>query len=261
MLAALVMNARVVGSLGKRSIKQTFRRPQFLAPILLFPTLFLAANTGGAGRAVDLPGFPDVGFLDFELAGAMLQATMLAGVSGGIALALDVEMGFIDRLVAAPIARASMVLGRLAGTAALGLMAAVWFLGVGLIFGARVEAGLPGVLLVLVMAPLSALAFGGLGAALALWSGRASVVQGIFPLVFVILFMSSAFFPRGFLLEPAATLADVNPLSYIAEGLRDPVISEISLGAVLRGLAGIAAVGGVSAVLTGLALRGRLRAA
>ena len=54
------------------------------------------------------------------LAGAMMQSLMLAGNSGGIALAVDIEMGFTDRLFAAPISRFAIVLGRLAGTAALG---------------------------------------------------------------------------------------------------------------------------------------------
>jgi ABC-2 type transport system permease protein len=183
---------------------------------------------------------------------------MLAGVSGGIALALDVEIGFIDRLVAAPIPRWAIVVGRLAGTAALGLLAAVWFLVVGAIFGARVQAGAPGVLVVLLLAPLAAVGFGGLGAAVALWSGRASVVQGIFPLVFVILFMSSAFFPRDLLLEPASTIAGWNPLSYIAEALRDPVISDLSPGPLLRGLAGLGVLGGAGAAVCAWALRSRL---
>ena len=70
MRARLAWQARVVAALSSRSIKQAFRRPQFLAPIIVFPTLFLAVNTGGAGRAVDLPAFPQVhGFLDFQLAG------------------------------------------------------------------------------------------------------------------------------------------------------------------------------------------------
>ena len=46
-------------------MKQTFRRPQLMAPIIIFPSLFLAVNVGGAGRATDIPAFPDVGgFLD-----------------------------------------------------------------------------------------------------------------------------------------------------------------------------------------------------
>ena len=109
----------MVAALGARSVKQTFRRPQLVAPIVIFPTLLLAVQTGGAGRAVDLPGFPEVdSFLDFMLAGAMIQSCLLAGNSGGIALAVDIEMGFTDRLLAAPISRFSIVLGRLAGTAA-----------------------------------------------------------------------------------------------------------------------------------------------
>ena len=116
---ALAVNARVVAALGARSVKQTFRRPQLVAPIVIFPTLLLAVQTGGAGRAVDLPGFPEVdNFLSFMLAGAMLQSCLLAGNTGGIALAVDLEIGFTDRLLAAPISRFSIVLGRLVGTAA-----------------------------------------------------------------------------------------------------------------------------------------------
>ncbi len=253
---------RVLAGLGARSVRGAFRRPQFLAPILIFPSLFLALNTGGAGRAVDIPGFPEVnGFLDFELAGAMLQSTMLAGITGGIALAIDIEMGFVDRLLAAPIARWTMVVGRLAATGALGLMAAVWFIAVGLVFGATIEGGPLGVLLLLLLVPLAALAFGGLGAALALGTGKTSVVQSIFPIVFVILFLSSAFFPQDLLLEPASTIATWNPLSLIANGLRELIVSDVSAGAVGEALAGIAIVGTAAFALSAAGLRRRLRAA
>ena len=73
----------------------------------------------------------------------------------------------------------------------------------------------------------SALAFGSIGAAIALRTNSASVVQGLFPLVFVILFLSSAFFPANLMLEPAASVADYNPLSFIVEGLRAPIIASL----------------------------------
>jgi ABC-2 type transport system permease protein len=250
-----------VAALGRRSVMQAFRRPQFLAPIIVFPTLFLAVNTGGAGRAVDLPQFPQVhGFLDFQLAGAMLQSTMLAGVSGAIALAMDIEIGFVDRLVAAPIARSSFVLGRLVATGVLGLLAGTWFIALGLVFGAHIAGGIPGALVVIAMVGLNALAWGTVGAALALKSGRASVAQGVFPLVFVILFLSSAFFPRGLLLQPAQTIADWNPMSLIAEGLREPIISGLSFGSTMKGLGGIAIVAAIGSALSAWGLRARLRA-
>ena len=157
-MSELAVNARVVRALGMRSIRQTFRRPQLMAPIVVFPPLLLAIQTGGAGGAVNLPGFPPVqSFLQFMLAGAMMQSLMLAGNSGGIALAVDIEMGFTDRLFSAPISRFTIVLGRLAGTAALGLFASLWFLLLGLVFGARIESGVAGALIAIALITLSAM--------------------------------------------------------------------------------------------------------
>lgn len=259
-MSRLADNARVVAALGRRSIRQTFRRPQLMAPILIFPTLLLAVQTGGAGRAVDLPQFPEVnGFLDFMLAGAMIQSCLLAGNSGGIALAVDIEMGFTDRLLAAPISRFSMVLGRLVGTMVLGAFTAVWFLTIGFIFGATIEEGVIGVFLMIGFVTLSALAFGGIGAAVALRAGSASVVQGLFPLVFVILFLSSAFFPQALMVEPAQTIAEYNPLSFLVEGLRAPFIQGFSGEEMAECLAAIFGIGAIGLGASALALRHRLR--
>jgi ABC-2 type transport system permease protein len=261
-LTGLATNLRVVGALGLRSMRQTFRRPQLMAPILIFPTLLLAIQVGGAGSAVNLPQFPPSGggFLDFMIAGAMIQATLLAGNSGGIALAQDIEMGFTDRLLAAPISRFVIVLGRLAGTAALGALTAVWFLAIGLIFGAQIEGGVAGALLIVLLVTCSAIAFGGIGAAIALRSGSASVVQGLFPLVFVILFLSTAFFPQNLLLEPAASVAEWNPLSFIVESVRDLVISSFyDARTLFEGVAALALMGLFGLGLSAAAMRGRLQ--
>ena len=250
----------MVRALGARSIRQTFRRPQLLAPIVIFPTLLLAVQTGGAGASIELPGFPPVqSFLQFMLAGAMMQSMMLAGNSGGIAFAVDIEMGFTDRLFAAPIPRFAIVLGRLAGTAALGLFASIWFLAIGLIFGAHIEGGIPGALLAMALVTASALAVGGIGAAIALRTGSASVVQGLFPLVLVVLFLSSAFFPQELMIEPAKTIAEYNPLSFIVEGVREPIIAGIDAAVTLEAVAAIAGIVVLGLVLSSRALKHRLR--
>jgi ABC-2 type transport system permease protein len=259
-LEAIRVNARVVRALGMRSIRQTFRRPQLMAPIVVFPTLLLAIQTGGAGGAVNLPGFPPVqSFLQFMLAGAMMQSLMLAGNSGGIALAVDIEMGFTDRLFSAPIPRYTIVLGRLAGTAALGLLASLWFLAIGLIFGAEIHSGVAGALIAIALVTATAMAVGGIGAAIALRTGSASVVQGLFPLVLVVLFLSSAFFPNELMIQPAQGIAEYNPLSFIVEGVRGPIIGGIDggeLGEAVLAILGIVVLG---LVLSARALRHRLR--
>jgi ABC-type multidrug transport system permease subunit len=256
----LTTNLRVVRGLGMRSIRQTFRRPQLMAPILVFPTLLLAIQTGGAGGAVNLPGFPPVqSFLQFMLAGAMMQSLMLAGNSGGIALAVDIEMGFTDRLFAAPIPRYTIVLGRLAGTAALGLFSALWFLAIGLVFGAEIHSGVPGALIAIVLVTATAMAVGGIGAAIALRTASASVVQGLFPLVLVLLFLSSAFFPNDLMIQPARAIAEYNPLSFIVEGIRDPIISDISIPHLLDAVLAIGGIVALGLLLSARALRHRLR--
>jgi len=259
-VSRLATNLRVVRALGMRSVRQTFRRPQLMAPIVVFPTLLLAIQTGGAGGAVDLPGFPPVqSFLQFMLAGAMMQSLMLAGNSGGIALAVDIEMGFTDRLFTAPVPRFAIVLGRLAGTAALGLFAALWFLAIGLVFGAEIEGGAPAALLAIVFTTTAAMAIGGIGSSIALRTGSASIVQGLFPLVFVVLFLSTAFFPEGLMVEPAQTIAHYNPLSLVVEGIREPIISGIDASDVLGATLAIVGISAFSLGLSVRALRHRLR--
>ena len=260
MIQTLVANARVVAALGRRSIMQTLRRPQLLAPLIVFPTALLAIQTAGAGRAVDLPGFPEVpNFLSFMLAGSIVQSVMFTGNSGAIAFAIDMEMRFTDRLYAAPIARSSVVLGRLAATATLGAIIAVYFIVLGLIFGASIHEGVPAVIWIVALTSASALAFGTIGAAIALRSNSASVVQGIFPLVFVILFLSDAFFPANLMLEPASWIAQYNPFSFIVNGIRDPIISGWSATTELKAIASVIGIGALGFALCALAMRSRLR--
>jgi ABC-2 type transport system permease protein len=80
----------------------------------------------------------------------------------------------------------------------------------------------------------------------------------MFPLVFVIIFLSSAFFPRAMLTGPAQTIATYNPISYLAEGIRGPIIDGLSGEVELKAFA----VGlGMALFTTGiavLALRVRL---
>jgi ABC-2 type transport system permease protein len=243
-----------------RSIRQTFRRPQLMAPIVVFPTLLLAIQTGGAGSAIHLPGFPHVqSFLQFMLAGAMMQSLMLAGNSGGIALAVDIEIGFTDRLFAAPVPRYTIVLGRLAGTAALGLLSALWFFAIGLAFGAHIEGGVTGAIVATLLVTACATAVGGIVAAIALRTGTASVVQGLFPLVLVVLFLSSAFFPVDLMIEPARTIAEYNPFSFIVEGVREPIISGLDAGDTLQAVLSIAGIVLLGLLLSARALRHRLR--
>lgn len=253
------MRAAVV-ALARRALVNSVRRPQFLAPLVVFPTLFLAINVGGLGATRGLAGFPHVdGFLDYQLAAAITQSLLLGGVSAGIATALDIEGGFFDRLVASPTPRAALVLGRVLAASVIAAFQVLYFVVLGYVFGATIQGGVLGLLCVLAIGIVAGTGFGALGVLLALRSRSASTVQGIFPLVFVVLFISSAFFPLKLLTSPTDVVAQYNPLSFIANGMRQPIAFSNELAPFLEGLLAAAAVACAAIWLSILALRGRLR--
>src|SRR4029077_6267719 len=103
-------------AMSKRSITAIIRQPALVIPSLIFPLFFAALGTSSFGRAVALPNFPDVdNFLDFAIAGTIIQGVLFATISGGAARATDIENGFFDRLLTTPTSRISILLGRLAG--------------------------------------------------------------------------------------------------------------------------------------------------
>jgi ABC-2 type transport system permease protein len=253
---------RTLAALARRALRNDLRRPQLLAPLIVFPSLMLALNVGGLSRTARLPGFPHVhGFLDFQLASAITMSLLFGGISAGTAVALEIESGFFDRLVAAPIPRVLIVLARLVATSVVALLQVLYFLTLGLIFGIHLAGGAAAAFIVIVVAVIAGTGFGAIGVMIALRARSASTIQEIFPLVFVALFVSSAFFPRNLLHAPARELAAYNPLSYIATGMRDPIVSTLHAGPVLDGFAAAAGVTVVASLLSVLALRGRLREA
>src|SRR4051794_5555281 len=167
-------------ALARRTLRGALRRPQFLAPLVLMPTLFLAINTGGLHRSTDLPGFPVVdGFLDFQLAGAMTQSLLLGGVLQGIGTALEIEGGYFDRLVASPIPRVAIVGGRILAGTVIAAAQVLWFLALGVMLGVSIHGGVLGLLLVVTIGALAGTGFAALGVLIALRARNASTVQGI----------------------------------------------------------------------------------
>jgi ABC-2 type transport system permease protein len=247
--------------MSKRAVLALVRQPALVIPSMIFPLFFAALGTSSFSRATSLPGFPQVdSFLDFALAGAVVQGVLFGSVTSAAALATDIENGFFDRLLASPTSRVSILVGRLAGAMAYGAFQTLFFVLVLLPFGLRVESGAVGVLVMIIGGTLTALAVGGLMSAMAIRTGSAEAVQGSFPLLFILLFFSSAFFPRETMDGVYATLADVNPVSYLIEGFRDLVIDGLTWSAVGRTVLIPAAMSLVTMALALRTLRSRVAA-
>lgn len=235
------MNTVVVDqtvALARRSLVGTLRQPTVWFPGFFFPLMIAAVNTAALGRTTALPGFPDVeSFLQFLLPATLIQGVLFGGIVAGADMALDVQSGFFERLVASPAKRISILLGRMAGAAVLGGLQALVFIGVFMAFGARVDGGLPAILTLVVLGVVLAVAVGSWAAGIGLRTGSPEAVQNSFPLVFILLFISSAFFPTALMVGWFQTVAELNPLTWMINAARDLVIDEFTWAAAFRALA------------------------
>jgi ABC-2 type transport system permease protein len=215
-----------VKELARRSITRTLRQPAQIVPATIFPLILLAINAAGLDSAADLPGFPTDSYLTFALAFAFLQAGVFAVIGTGQNLAEDHVNGFFSRMQLTPIRPTALVAGQLAGTLALGLFQAATYIGVGLAAGGHIEAGIPGALVLIALATLITLAFGSIGLIAGMRASTPENVQGLFPVVFVFLFMSSMALPRDLIeTDWFRTIATYNPVSYLIEGIRSLLIT------------------------------------
>jgi ABC-2 type transport system permease protein len=245
--------------LARRSVVRTLRQPAMVVPSLVFPLLLLSINSSGLDSATKLPGFPTDSYFQFALAIPFIQGALFSANSAGTNIASDIESGFLSRLSLTPLRRLSLMLGQLTGILALGLIQALTFVAVGLAFGDGIEAGVGGVVVILLLSLTISLAFGCIGAFVALRSGSGEAVQGVFPLFFAALFLSSMALPRDLIeIEWFQTVADWNPVSYMLEGIRSLVIVGWDAEALALGFGCAAGVAVIALAAAGSALRTRM---
>jgi ABC-2 type transport system permease protein len=248
-----------IGQLARRSVLRTLRQPAQIVPALVFPLFLLAVNAGGLNNATKLPGFPTDSYLTFALAITFMQGAMFALMNAGTDLANDVETGFLNRLALTPLRGSALLTGMLSGVVVLGFIQAVTYLLVGLTAGAHVAAGVGGVLVIFALSFLMTIGFGAIGSAAALRTGSGEAVQGLFPLFFVLLFLSSMSLPRNLIqTDWFREIATWNPVSYLIEAVRSLLITGWDGQALALGFAVAVGLIAVGTVLASMALRTRL---
>ncbi len=245
-----------VGVLARRSVVRTLRQPAMVVPSLVFPMILLAINSSGLGSATRLPGFPTDSYFQFALAIPFVQGALFSANSAGTNVANDIETGFLNRLSLTPLRRVALMMGQLAGILALGLIQAVTFVVIGVAFGGGLAAGVAGAVVIVVLSLLISLGFGLIGAFVALRTGSGEAVQGVFPLFFAALFLSSMALPRDLIeTDWFRTVATWNPVSYMLEAIRSLVIVGWDPEALALGFACAGGVALIALIAASAALR------
>lgn len=238
--------------LSRRAVKEIVKLPAATLPGLFIPLFFLAVNLGQVSKTFTsaTPFLKGQTYVAFQVPVSLAFA--VATATSGLALVTDIDLGYFDKLLVAPIRRTSIVLARLAADFVRGLASSTLVLLLGLAFGMRIKSGPLGAVLIVLLAALFGVAYAGIGQTIALKTRNVQTTNASFIIFFPLLFLTPNFVPFELLSEPLRTLARYNPVSYVIEGLRSLILDGFVASKLLECFAVIV---GAGILLTGLSLR------
>ena len=247
---------RDVASIAGRALRAVPRELETVIPPVFIALFFFVVNIGTLQRLTEshLKGF--------DIKAFMLPTAILLGVTGvsrAGSLVLDIQSGYLDRLLLTPVRRLAILIGHMVADVAIACTLMVPILGLALGLGVRLQSGQAGGLAFLLMGCAWSLAFAGFGYAIALKTGNPAAVNSSFLLFFPFLFMTSSYVPRAQLSGWLGSIATWNPVTYVLEGLRSLVTQGWQWDSLVKAVLAIIAVGLVSMSLCLAALRGRTR--
>jgi len=247
---------RDVTSIAGRALRAVPKELETVIPPIFIALFFFIVNIG------TLQHLTEQHLRSFDIKAFMLPTAILIGVTGvsrACSLVMDIQDGYLDRLLLTPVSRLAILLGHMVADVAVACMLTIPILILSVIIGVHIEAGLIGALAFILIAALWSLAFAGFGYAIALKTGNPAAVNSAFLLFFPFLFMTSSYVPRGQLSGWLNTVAAWNPVTYLLEGLRSLVTTGWQWDSLLKAVLAIAGVGVLSMSLCLAALRGRTR--
>jgi ABC-type multidrug transport system permease subunit len=214
-------------TLWRRSLNEVLRVRGALLPATVAPVVFMLGITGQFGRLTGLDGFETDSYISWIVPLSCLQGAGFAGAATGSNLARDIEQGWFDRLLVAPVPRPLLVIGPILGAVTRSLVPATVVLIFGLLVGAELTGGVAGLVALYV-------AGAGFCAAAALWGIFMAVTfrtQQAGPLmqqgVFLAVFLSTAYTPEVLLRGWLAEAAHYNPVTYVLQMARQATVEGI----------------------------------
>jgi ABC-type multidrug transport system permease subunit len=251
----MTQHLRIIRALMRRALNEILRVPGGAIPGVLAPTIFMLGLSSVFGAAAQLRGYHGADFRTFIIPVSLLQGAGFTGAATGVNLARDIEQGWFDRMMLAPVPRSVILTGIVASAALRALMPATLLLIIGFALGVHFP-GAAGLALAagLVMVLASAAACWGVMVALRFRTQQAAPLMQVG--TFVAVLFTTAYAPAALLAGWLRTLADANPVTYVLEGVRQGFVGTVTWNDTWPALL---AVGGLLMFFGVLAIRGMRR--
>ena len=180
----------------KRSSTHIVRNTDQLLGTFFQPIMFLVLFAAVFGGAISKTLPPGVSYLNFLLAGILVQTLAFGSTTTAIAIANDLQKGIVDRFRSLPMANLAVLNGHVISDLLRNGISTIVMITTGLLLGFRSSASVGDWLLVVAILLLFTLAFSWLGAIMGTVAKSVEGVQWLsFVIVFPLTFASSAFVP------------------------------------------------------------------
>ncbi|MEM4312339.1 MAG: ABC transporter permease [Nitrososphaerales archaeon] len=160
-------------------------------------------------------------YLDYIAPGVVTMMVLFTSIFGGMTTLLDRRLGYMNRILASPISRTSIALGKVLGISLIALIQSGTLLGIALFLGIRVSTGILGIFAIILTALVVALGFSSISLMVAIKVKSHEAFWGVVNFMGMpLLFVSSALFPLELMPSWLADIAKFNPLTYSIDIMR-----------------------------------------
>ena len=242
-----------------RDLRTRIRMPVFIfmslsQPILfllLFPQIFKGVGSSGMLGA-------DTSYLQFFTPGILVMTGLFSATFSGMSMIVDMDTGILSRMLATPVTRVSIILGRVIAAVVVILAQSVVMLVIAVIMGVHIQTGFGGVLLALLLIALLGLALSAFSNGLAILLKRQEGLMAVVNLVTMpLMFLSTMMMPSQMLPHWLNIVRQFNPIDYTIVGVRDLVLNGYVWHDLWRSLAVLCGMAVVMVVFATLMFRRR----
>lgn len=203
-----------------RMLQHTWRFPEKMLSMLVFPVIFVVLFGYVFGSAISLPGGAD--YRSYLMPGIFVQSMAFGSIAIAEAIAADMEKGVIDRFRSLPMARSAVVIGHTLAVQILGIVGLALMVTCGLVVGWRVNASVGNMLAAFGLLLLLQFAMIWIGAFIGLLVRTPEAVDpALFAWLFPATFLANTFVPTQGMPTWLRTIADWNPLSAVTAACRE----------------------------------------
>jgi ABC-2 type transport system permease protein len=209
-----------------RNLLTYVRLPQLLVFSTIQPIMLVLLFRYVFGNSINLSD-PSVDYVDYLMPGVFVQATVFGALGTGVGLAEDLNKGLVERFRSLPMARSAVLAGRTIADATRNAFVLVLMTGVGLLVGFRIHGGVPAYLAALALVLLFTFALSWMAATVGLGASNGEAAQAaLFPLVFPLVFASSAFVDTSFMPGWLQAFANHQPVTVTIDAARNLVLDQ-----------------------------------